>query len=144
MHRGWLLAEPRLAYFSALVSTCDARPKRAQHIYLVFHHILACSRLWSDLLSICTPPNAHACFASPYLLSAPQHLYLRLPLKPNQTCTPRLDCHGPASSPLTSTWGFHVADAAHRGITMPSVCPTPFNISNAYPIPAPPHIGDST
>ena len=39
--------------------------------------------------------------------------------------------------PLTSTWGFHVADAAHRGITMPSVCPTPFNISNAYPIPAP-------
>ena len=22
--------------------------------------------------------------------------------------------------PLTSTWGFHVADAAHRGITMPS------------------------
>ena len=35
--------------------------------------------------------------------------------------------------PLTSTWGFHVADAAHRGITMPSVCPTPFNISNAYP-----------
>ena len=37
--------------------------------------------------------------------------------------------------PLTSTWGFHVADAAHRGITMPSVCPTPFNISNAYPIP---------
>ena len=37
--------------------------------------------------------------------------------------------------PLTSTWGFHVADAAHRGITMPSVCPTPFNISNAYPFP---------
>ena len=35
--------------------------------------------------------------------------------------------------PLTSTWGFHVSDAAHRGITMPSVCPTPFNISNAYP-----------
>ena len=42
-----------------------------------------------------------------------------------------------SSSPLTSTWGFHVADAAHRGVTMPSVCPTPFNISNAYPLPAP-------
>ena len=50
---------------------------------------------------------------------------------------PRLHCHGPASSPLTSTWGLHIADAARRGITMPSVCPTPFNISNAYPIPAP-------
>ena len=42
-----------------------------------------------------------------------------------------------ATAPPTSTWGFHVADAAHRGITMPSVCPTPFDISNAYPIPAP-------
>ena len=83
VHRGWLLAEPRLAYFSALVSTCDARPKRAQH---VFHHILACSRLWSDPAFYMHPPNAHACFASPYLLSAPQHLYLHLPLKPNQTC----------------------------------------------------------
>ena len=63
-----------------------------------------------------------------------------LPLHPSclrSLLLPRLHCHGPASSPLTSTWGFHVADAAHRGITMPSVCPTPFNISNAYPIPAP-------
>ena len=63
--------------------------------------------------------------------------------------------HGPvpaaSSSPLTSTWGFHVADAAHRGVTMPSVCPTPFDISvsNAYPIPAPSshwgfHVADAT
>ena len=42
-----------------------------------------------------------------------------------------------SSRPLTSTWGFHVADAAHRGITMPSVCPTPFNISNVYPLSSP-------
>ena len=28
-----------------------------------------------------------------------------------------------SSRPLTSTWGFHVADAAHRGITMPSAHP---------------------
>ena len=39
--------------------------------------------------------------------------------------------------PLNIHMGFHVADAAHRGVTMPSVCPTPFNISNAYPLPAP-------
>ena len=42
-----------------------------------------------------------------------------------------------SSRPLTSTWGFHVADAAHRGITMPSVFPTPFNISNVYPLSSP-------
>ena len=61
------------------------------------------------------------------------------PSKPPHSCLrPRLHCHGPVpAAPLTSTWGFHVADAAHRGVTMPSVCPTPFNISNAYPIPAP-------
>ena len=85
--------------------------------------------------------------------SKPPHIgtpFLCLPLHPSclhPLPPPRLHCHGPVpacSSPLTSTWGFHVADAAHRGVTMPSVCPTPFNISNAYPLPAPPlHVADA-
>ena len=50
----------------------------------------------------------------------------------------------PASSPLTSTWGFHVADAAHRGVTMPSVRPTPSMSLTLTPSLPPPHIGDST
>ena len=209
MHRGWLLAEPRLAYFSALVSTCDARPKRAQH---VFHHILACSRLWSDPAFYMHPPQCSCVFCitipslcppAPLLAPPPQtqsNLHMRVPRRcstpwrrsalpptsslartlywphclrhtlnvsnayplPAPSPTSSLACTfvshfiillpAPSTStqstlpqprpcrvlpPLTSTWGFHVADAAHRGITMPSVCPTPFNISNAYPIPAP-------
>ena len=230
MHRGWLLAEPRLAYFSALVSTCDARPKRAQH---VFHHILACSRLWSDPAFYMHPPQCSCVFCitipslcppAPLLAPPPQtqsNLHMRVPrrcstpwrrsaLPPTSSLArtlywphclrhtlnvsnayplPALSSHwgfhvadaarrgvtmcsalplptsslactfvshfiillpAPSTStqstlpqprpcrvlpPLTSTWGFHVADAAHRGITMPSVCPTPFNISNAYPFP---------
>ena len=152
VHRGWLLAEPRLAYFSALVSTCDARPKRAQHIYLVFHHILACT-----LLSICTPPNAACCITipslcppAPSLAPPPQtqsNLHMRVPrrcstpwrrsaLPPTSSLAcalywPHCLCHTlnvsnayPLPAP-SSHWGFHVADAARRGVTMCSALPPP-------------------
>mgnify|MGYP007004577484 CR=1 FL=1 len=154
MHRGWLLAEPRLAYFSALVSTCDARPKRAQH---VFHHILACSRLWSDPAFYVHPPQCSCAFCitipslcppAPLLAPPPQtqsNLHMRVP---RRCSTPwRRSALPPTSSlartlywphclrhtlnvsnayPLpapSSHWGFHVADAARRGVTMCSALP---------------------
>ena len=157
MHRGWLLAEPRLAYFSALVSTCDARPKRAQHIYLVFHHILACSRLWSDPAFYMHLPQCSCVFCitipslcppAPLLAPPPQtqsNLHMRVP---RRCSTPwRRSALPPTSSlartlywphclrhtlnvsnayPLpapSSHWGFHVADAARRGVTMCSALP---------------------
>ena len=95
---------------------------------------LACTLYWHH---VPLPPrvNLHTGTIGTPFLCLPLHPSCLHPLPP-----PRLHCHGPvpaSSSPLTSTWGFHVADAAHRGVTMPSVCPTPFNISNAYPLPAP-------
>ena len=96
---------------------------------------LACTLCWHH---VPLPPrvNLHTGTIGTPFLCLPLHPSCLHPLLP-----PRLRCHGPvpaaSSSPLTSTWGFHVADAAHRGVTTPSVCPTPFNISNAYPIPAP-------
>ena len=92
---------------------------------------LACTLYWHH---VPLPPRVNLHTGTPFLC-LPLHPSCLHPLPP-----PRLHCHGPvpaSSSPLTSTWGFHVADAAHRGVTMPSVCPTPFNISNAYPLPAP-------
>ena len=116
VHRGWLLAEPRLAYFSALVSTCDARPKRAQHIYLVFHHILACSRLWSDPAFYMHPPQCscvlhHHTFPLPpstFTCASPSN-----PIKPAHEGSPPMQ---------------HAVEA---------FCPTTYLISCSHPLLAP-------
>ena len=114
--------------------------------YLIscLHPILAPCPTACPLLTLGMPRSRCSTPALLHLLPAP--CPTATPSKPPHSCLrplppPRLHCHGPvpaaSSSPLTSTWGFHVADAAHRGVTMPSVCPTPFSVSNAYPIPAP-------
>ena len=120
-------------------------PSSHSGTYLIscLHPILAPCPTACPLLTLGMPHSRCSTPALLHLLPAP--CPTATPSKPPHSCLrplppPRLHWHGPipaSSSPLTSTCGFHVADAAHRGVTMPSVCPTPFNISNAYPIPAP-------
>ena len=105
---------------------------------------LACALYWRH---VPLPPrvNLHTgTIGPPFLVSPTSPLACTLYFYPVYTAMGRFCCvvlqpltSTASSRPLTSTWGFHVADAAHRGITMPSVCPTPFNISNVYPLSSP-------
>ena len=108
------------------VTMCSALPPTSS---------LACTLYWRH---VPLPPrvNLHiGTTGSPFLVSPTSSL---LPAPSTSTPStlpwPRPCC---VLQPLNIHMGFHVADAARRGVTMPSVCPTPFNISNAYPIPAP-------
>ena len=88
-----------------------------------------CSPLWSHLISCLHPIRCHVPLPPQVNLhigrdSIPSvsHLHSLMP-------APSTPVPAASSSPLTSTWGFHEADAAHRGVTMPPVYP---------------HTGDST
>ena len=102
---------------------------------------LACTLYWRH---VPLPPrvNLHTGTIGPPFLASPTSLLPAPSASTPSTVVSVASSSSPLTStassrPLTSTWGFHVADAAHRGITMPSVCPTPFNISNVYPLSSP-------
>ena len=84
---------------------------------------LACTLYWRHV-----PPHTVA-HSLPFL----SHF---IPLACPSTSTPST-LPRPRLQPLNIHMGVPRSRCSTRGITMPSVCPTPFNISNAYPIPAP-------
>ena len=127
-------------YTATLVSTCDARPKRAQHIYLVFHHILACSRLWSDPAFYMHPPQC-SCVLHHHTFSLPPSTFTCAspsnPIKPAHEGSPPTQHAVEAFCPTT----YLISLAPSTG---PTVCATPSMSLTLTPSLPPPHIGDST
>ena len=111
------------------LNVSNAHPLPAPSSHWGFHVADAARRGVTMCSALPPPTSSLACtFVSHFIVLLPA------PSTSTQSTLPQpRPCR--VLPPLTSTWGFHVADAAHRGITMPSVCPTPFNISNAYPFP---------